>query len=76
MDRHDYQRAADALSQLQPRLLRTFPPDNYWFGLQASVQAMLAYLVVYVYAMASWTIFLSTLRAVAAATSKLLNPTA
>jgi serine/threonine-protein kinase len=41
IDRQDYERAANALSQLEPRLLRTFPPDNYWFGLQASVQAML-----------------------------------
>ena len=41
LDRQDYERAANALSQLEPRLLRTFPPDSYWFGLQASVQAML-----------------------------------
>jgi serine/threonine protein kinase len=41
IDRKDYERAANALSQLEPRLLRTFPPDNYWFGLQASVQAIL-----------------------------------
>jgi serine/threonine-protein kinase len=42
IDRKDYERAANALSQLEPRLLRTFPPGNYWFGLLASVQAMLA----------------------------------
>jgi serine/threonine protein kinase len=41
IDRRDYERASNALSQLEPRLLRTFPPDHYWFGLQASVQAML-----------------------------------
>jgi serine/threonine-protein kinase len=42
IDRQEYENAANALSQLKPRLLRTFPPDNYWFGLQASVQAMLS----------------------------------
>jgi eukaryotic-like serine/threonine-protein kinase len=41
IDRHDYERAAAAVSELKPRLLRIFPPDSYWFGLQASLEAML-----------------------------------
>jgi serine/threonine protein kinase/Tfp pilus assembly protein PilF len=42
LDRRDYQQASRTLAELQPRLRRTFPPDSYWFGVQASVEALLA----------------------------------
>jgi len=42
IDQHDYERAAAMLTELKPRFKRTFPPDNYWFGAEASAQALLA----------------------------------
>jgi serine/threonine-protein kinase len=42
IDQHDFKRAASALAELQPIVLRTFPPDHYWLGALASVQALLA----------------------------------
>ena len=42
IDQHDFTRAASMLAELQPIALRTFPPDHYWLGSLASVQALLA----------------------------------
>jgi serine/threonine-protein kinase len=42
LDRRDYKQASSTLAELQPRLQRTFPPESYWFGVQASVEALLA----------------------------------
>ena len=42
IDQHDFKRAASALAELEPIALRTFPPDHYWLGSLASVQALLA----------------------------------
>jgi tetratricopeptide (TPR) repeat protein len=42
IDLHDYKRAADMLAELQPMVLRIFPPGHYWLGAFASVQALLA----------------------------------
>jgi serine/threonine-protein kinase len=42
IDKHDFKRASSMLAELQPIALRTFPPDHYWLGSLASVQALLA----------------------------------
>ncbi|UWZ84435.1 serine/threonine-protein kinase [Occallatibacter riparius] len=42
IDQHDFARAASALAELQPIAMRTFPPDHYWMGSLASVQALVA----------------------------------
>jgi tetratricopeptide (TPR) repeat protein len=42
IDQRDFTRAATMLAELQPIALRTFPPDHYWVGRLASVQALLA----------------------------------
>jgi tetratricopeptide (TPR) repeat protein len=42
IDEHDFKRAAIMLAELQPIVLRVFPPGHYWLGSLASVQALLA----------------------------------
>ncbi len=42
IDLHDYKHAADMLAELQPMVLRIFPPGHYWLGAFDSVQALLA----------------------------------
>ena len=42
IDQRDFNRAATMLTELEPMLRRIFPPDHYWFGSLASVQALLA----------------------------------
>jgi hypothetical protein len=42
MDQRDFNRAASMLSELEPKVLRIFPPGHYWLGSLASVQALLA----------------------------------
>jgi serine/threonine-protein kinase len=42
IDQRDFTRAASMLRELQPIVLSTFPPDHYWLGRLASVQALLA----------------------------------
>ena len=41
LDQRDYEHAADMLAQLEPIVRRQFSPDNLWFGLLASAQALL-----------------------------------
>ena len=42
IDQRDFNRAATMLAEAEPRLRRSLPPDNYWFGSFASAQALLA----------------------------------
>jgi len=42
VDQRDFKRAASMLAELEPIVLRIFPPGHYWFGSLASVQALLA----------------------------------
>jgi serine/threonine-protein kinase len=42
IEQHDFNRAATMLNELEPTLLRTDPPDEYWLGALASAQALLA----------------------------------
>jgi len=42
IEQRDFTRAATMLDELEPRLRRGFPPDNLWFGVLASLQALLA----------------------------------
>lgn len=42
IDQRDFKRAGAVLTELQPIALRIFPPDHYWLGSLASVQALLA----------------------------------
>ena len=42
IEQHDFKRATSMLNELEPRLLRTVPRDEYWLGALASAQALLA----------------------------------
>jgi eukaryotic-like serine/threonine-protein kinase len=42
IEQHDFTRAATMLAEMEPRLRRSLPPDNYWFGALASAQALLS----------------------------------
>jgi eukaryotic-like serine/threonine-protein kinase len=42
IEKRDFPHAATMLAELEPRLRRSLPPDNYWFGALASAQALLA----------------------------------
>jgi len=42
LDQGDFPRAAATLTELEPILRRTFPPDNAWFGRLALSQSLLA----------------------------------
>ncbi len=42
IDQRDFKRAASMLAELEPIVLRIFPPGHYWLGSLASVQALLA----------------------------------
>ena len=42
IEQRDFTRAAAMLAELEPRLRKSFPPDNLWFGVLASTQALLA----------------------------------
>jgi eukaryotic-like serine/threonine-protein kinase len=42
LDKGDVTRASAMLADVEPRLQRSLPPDNYWFGALASVQALVA----------------------------------
>jgi eukaryotic-like serine/threonine-protein kinase len=42
IEQRDFTRATAMLAELEPRLRKSFPPDNLWFGVLASMQALLA----------------------------------
>jgi serine/threonine protein kinase/Tfp pilus assembly protein PilF len=42
IEQHDFNQAAASLAEVEPRLRKSFPPNNYWFGALASAQALVA----------------------------------
>ncbi len=42
IEQHDFNHAATMLAEVEPRLRKSLPPDNYWFGALASAQALVA----------------------------------
>ncbi|HWZ84205.1 MAG TPA: serine/threonine-protein kinase [Terriglobales bacterium] len=42
IDQHDLKRAAAMVAELEPRMVKTFPPGHFWLGAMASAQALLA----------------------------------
>lgn len=42
IDQRDFRRAALMLADVEPRLRKSFPPTNAWFGVLASAQALVA----------------------------------
>ncbi|PYY15726.1 MAG: hypothetical protein DMG61_06265, partial [Acidobacteria bacterium] len=42
IDQGDFRRASAMLTDVEPRLRRSFPPESYWFGALASARALVA----------------------------------